>query len=202
MIEQVISLLEKGGVLMLPLTVLALLIYTEALALFFSILSHPVLKEGVDEGAKIKFETWLKKCLKKGIITDINSTKTIEQLRTDIEKKYSRRILMLARFVKSAPLIGLLGTVMGMFTTFQSLQLQGLAQAEDMAAGISQALITTQYGLLIAIPGMILLTAVKAYYKKLQVKIRMLHKDKASKKKSIKSSSLQFRAHQAAVATP
>jgi hypothetical protein len=51
-----------------------------------------------------------------------------------------------------APLVGLLGTVSGMVETFNALA--GDAQAGmSMAGGISRALITTQYGLLIAIPG-------------------------------------------------
>ena len=53
-----------------------------------------------------------------------------------------------------SPLLGLLGTVVGMVNTFDIISIFGTGNAKAMAGGISQALITTQTGLLIAIPGM------------------------------------------------
>ena len=57
-----------------------------------------------------------------------------------------------------APLLGLLGTVMGMITTFDVLAVHGTGNAKAMAGGISEALITTQTGLMVAIPGMYMKT--------------------------------------------
>ena len=51
-----------------------------------------------------------------------------------------------------APLLGLLGTVVGMIATFQSITLYGTSDPKLMAGGISQALITTAQGLVVAIP--------------------------------------------------
>lgn len=53
-----------------------------------------------------------------------------------------------------APFLGLLGTVTGMITTFDVLAVFGTGNAKAMAGGISEALITTQTGLLVAIPGL------------------------------------------------
>ena len=53
-----------------------------------------------------------------------------------------------------APLLGLLGTVTGMVQTFAVINLYGTGNAQALASGISEALITTQTGLLIAIPGL------------------------------------------------
>ncbi len=53
-----------------------------------------------------------------------------------------------------APLLGLLGTVTGMITTFDIISVFGTGNAKAMAGGISEALITTQTGLLVAIPGL------------------------------------------------
>jgi biopolymer transport protein ExbB len=56
-----------------------------------------------------------------------------------------------------APLLGLLGTVSGMIETFDSLQTMNfMSQDGGIAQGISQALITTQFGLSISVPGLIL----------------------------------------------
>ncbi len=52
-----------------------------------------------------------------------------------------------------APLLGLLGTVIGMIKTFDVISFFGTGNAKAMAGGISEALITTQTGLMIAIPG-------------------------------------------------
>ena len=60
-----------------------------------------------------------------------------------------------------APLMGLLGTVIGMIATFQSITLFGTGDPKTMAGGISQALVTTVLGLVVAIP-MVLLHAIVA----------------------------------------
>lgn len=51
-----------------------------------------------------------------------------------------------------APLLGLLGTVTGIIKTFGDLSFSGAGQAQFISAGISEALITTEYGLVVAIP--------------------------------------------------
>lgn len=59
-----------------------------------------------------------------------------------------------------APLLGLLGTVVGMIITFQSISLFGTGDPKLMANGISQALVTTALGLIVAIPLLFLHTLV------------------------------------------
>jgi len=71
------------------------------------------------------------------------------------------RIRQYSRLIKSivmvAPLIGLLGTVIGMIETFDSLaSAQLFSQSGGIAGGISQALFTTQLGLIVAVPGLII----------------------------------------------
>ena len=55
-----------------------------------------------------------------------------------------------------SPLLGLLGTVTGMIETFQVISVFGTGNAAAMANGISIALITTEVGLLVAVPGLLL----------------------------------------------
>lgn len=65
----------------------------------------------------------------------------------------AKGITTIALLAATAPLLGLLGTVTGMITTFTTIAEFGTGNARGLAEGISQALITTQGGLLIAIPG-------------------------------------------------
>jgi len=61
-----------------------------------------------------------------------------------------------------APLLGLLGTVTGMIVTFQAITLFGAGDPKLMAGGISQALVTTVLGLVVAIPTVFLHTLVSS----------------------------------------
>ncbi len=55
----------------------------------------------------------------------------------------------------AAPLLGLLGTVTGMIATFQMISVFGTGDPRTMSSGISEALITTEYGLYVAIPAVL-----------------------------------------------
>ena len=54
-----------------------------------------------------------------------------------------------------APLLGLLGTVTGMIRVFQDITTRGVGNPADLASGIWEALITTAYGLVVAIPALV-----------------------------------------------
>lgn len=56
--------------------------------------------------------------------------------------------------VNSVPLVGLLGTVIGMMQTFRAISIGGTSSVESLSKGISKALITTQVGLAIALVGL------------------------------------------------
>ncbi len=66
--------------------------------------------------------------------------------------RLEKRLLILGLFATVAPLLGLLGTVVGMIETFQSIALFGTGDPKLMSGGISQALVTTGLGLIVAIP--------------------------------------------------
>lgn len=71
-----------------------------------------------------------------------------------------RGILIIKVISVVAPLLGLLGTVTGMINTFQAITLFGTGDPTRMAGGISQALVTTQLGLYVAVPTVLLHTVV------------------------------------------
>jgi len=72
----------------------------------------------------------------------------------------NRALLFLKIISVVAPLMGLLGTVVGMINTFQAITLYGTGDPKLMAGGISQALMTTVLGLVVAIPMVLLHTLV------------------------------------------
>lgn len=67
-----------------------------------------------------------------------------------------RHLAAIAALATIAPLLGLLGTVTGMVETFDVIAMFGTGNARAMAGGISIALVTTQTGLVIAVPGFLL----------------------------------------------
>lgn len=67
-------------------------------------------------------------------------------------RELERGLVALEIIAAMSPLLGLLGTVLGMFNTFQVIAEQGLGDPGALSGGISQALITTIFGLGIAIP--------------------------------------------------
>jgi len=66
--------------------------------------------------------------------------------------KINRWVMFIKIIAVVAPLLGLLGTVTGMIQTFQAITLYGAGDPQTMAGGISQALVTTVLGLVVAIP--------------------------------------------------
>lgn len=78
-----------------------------------------------------------------------------------------RFTIFLAIIAAVAPLMGLLGTVVGMINTFQAITLYGTGDPQTMAGGISQALITTVLGLIVAVPAVLLHALVSSRGKRL-----------------------------------
>ena len=81
--------------------------------------------------------------------------------------KINRGLLMVKVISVVAPLAGLLGTVTGMIKTFQVITLYGAGDPKLMAGGISQALVTTVLGLVVAIPMVLLHTVLSGRAKRL-----------------------------------
>jgi len=68
-----------------------------------------------------------------------------------------------------SPLLGLLGTVVGMIMTFDVITAQGLGKPADLAGGISTALLTTAAGLMVAVPSVIAHRAFRAQVDRLVI---------------------------------
>ena len=88
-----------------------------------------------------------------------NYGKKRDVIKEKIEEVGRREVASLERYINVigtiagvAPLLGLLGTVSGMIKSFNIISMQGVADPASLAGGISEALITTAAGLVVAIP--------------------------------------------------
>lgn len=104
-----------------------------------------------------------------------NKDSALDALSLSLDEAIMRETPILERhqglikvFAALAPLLGLLGTVVGMILTFQQLTLFGTGDPKLMAGGISQALMTTVLGLIVAIPLILLHSLVAGASRSLQ----------------------------------
>jgi biopolymer transport protein ExbB len=80
---------------------------------------------------------------------------SVEETATQVIHSLERFVGVLGTITSIAPLLGLLGTVLGMIETFSAIMLHGSGNAALLAGGISKALITTAAGLIVAIPALV-----------------------------------------------
>lgn len=145
LIQESLSIWRAGGPLMIPLALLAFGLFYAETRLFLQIRNHRPSPISTDCNAS--HETVLRIC---------------ESERRDILGPIDRRIRYYAILVGVCPLLGLLGTVAGMTTTFTGMAQPGASNLSfEVAGGVSEALVTTQAGLLVAIPGMVLLALLR-----------------------------------------
>lgn len=168
LLEQFLGYMQSGGFVMWPLAILVLILWY-ALGYRFH-----TLKRGSNADVRNlvrKFSQEIRtnpRGLIDGAIVEAlqvvhlyGANKTSRNFLDDL---FAKHIVTLKRYkstiktiVIAAPLIGLLGTVTGMIETFDSLASAELfSQSGGIAGGISQALFTTQLGLVVAVPGLIM----------------------------------------------
>ena len=81
---------------------------------------------------------------------------SIQEAASHVIHDLERYLNTLGTIAAVAPLLGLLGTVMGMIRVFAEIMAQGTGNASALAGGISEALITTAAGLSVAIPSLVM----------------------------------------------
>ncbi len=79
----------------------------------------------------------------------------VEETGRHVIHSMDRYMTTLGTVAAIAPLLGLLGTVIGMISVFSVITAQGVGSPTELAGGISQALITTAFGISIAVPALI-----------------------------------------------
>jgi biopolymer transport protein ExbB len=170
----VFELLKAGGILMVPIVACSIIALAIILERFYTLRPSRVtpqhtinelwrwIKKKELNARKLKAlqgSSPLGRILAGGLM---NAKHGREIMKESIEHEASQVIHDLERFLNPlgtvatiAPLLGLLGTVIGMIKVFAEIQLAGVGNAGNLAGGISEALITTASGLSVAIPALI-----------------------------------------------
>lgn len=167
-------MIQQGGWLMLPILLCSIIALTIVIERFISLqakkVTPPTLVAQVWQWHKNKTLTEehivalskhspLGKILSAGLV---NREQPREIMKESIEEVGHQVIHELERFLNTlgtiaaiSPLLGLLGTVIGMIKVFAAITTQGVGNPTVLAGGISEALITTAAGLSVAIPSLI-----------------------------------------------
>ena len=158
--QQALFVVEKGGTLMFALLALSLYLYYLGFELWLrmrSVVPNDLQSIPRDRWAGFKQGGRVDQIMRYCHADHQNREETrkrFEQIRQSESSYLNRRLRFLFVLASSAPLIGLLGTVAGMLRTFAGLSMEESYKMDLVASGISQALVTTQAGLLIAIPAL------------------------------------------------
>jgi biopolymer transport protein ExbB len=162
------ELWASGGWAMIPLAVNAVILYSKAAAVYFTLADHKAsmrrwnrrLGESSADAGTEKREHQVTVGFLAEYAVDVDDIRSIDDMVAYFDEVRSvelppinRDLRFLKVAISTAPLLGLLGTVTGMFSTFSALSGgSGGKTMDQIAAGISEALITTQTGLMIALP--------------------------------------------------
>ena len=165
--------IEAGGIWMYPILAFGLAALIVAIAKSFVIFGASRLPKALEEGVDIlagagdaealKLANSAPKPYRKLLVSFVKNRKlepalleesAYEHMLSAGDKLYSG-VGFLSVTAAVAPLLGLLGTVTGIIKTFSDLSIYGAGNPVLMSGGISEALITTEYGLVVAIPAFI-----------------------------------------------
>lgn len=169
-LDQTLTTLKLGGIIILPLSLLAIIalaIMLEKAFLYwrFARLSHDLLNlvenygfkwadlekilSGLDERHYYKrfFEVLISNRHQPSWWTESRAADEAQV----IESSLARRLWALETIVTAAPLLGLVGTVIGMMRAFQIIGSEGIVNPTAVTGGVAEALIATVVGLLIAL---------------------------------------------------
>lgn len=162
---------SNGGLVMAAMVLLAVAIYATAAQLLMALFYR-----GLTKASDVVMRGWVARPevapvrireLIRYTQDELHSVRDIEGRFREVEatkvSELDRRLAFLNVLVIAAPLFGLLGTVLGMLLTFKAIGVGGSATSEIIAKGISEALVATQTGMMVAIPGLIMANVAKRW---------------------------------------
>jgi len=170
LLERIIDHFQAGGDIMFPLVILSLMMWTLAIVKFIRFTRERrkevspeqcmTLYQGESSVCKAGLAQWqwdiLSQYMEQRCEDPELNREMLEAMRMRQEIKAMRYIGTILILAAVAPLLGLLGTVTGMITTFDVISEFGTGNARALASGISEALVTTQSGLVVAVPGLLI----------------------------------------------
>lgn len=131
------GLIQRGGPVMILIMGLSVLLYSQCFGLLIMLRRSRVFLR--------------RKTLAKSQVREL------EAWQGEMDESFRRQKVMLGAMIAGAPLLGLLGTVSGMAKIFESLSSRvGERSMEGLAGGISEVLVATESGLVVAIPALVL----------------------------------------------
>jgi len=173
--KSLLSHIKTGGVIMIPILILGMFSLFAAIWKFFnlrqislnisdvlSIIVKDMKNNNIDQATSCaaSLPVPFSPVLLEGIY---NYKKSREELEEVMHEKILLQIPHLEKWLSflsvsaaAAPLLGLLGTVTGMINTFKMVSMFGTGDANILSGGISEALITTEFGLIVAIPTLLM----------------------------------------------
>ncbi len=180
--EGIWQIWRSGGIVMIPLFALAVLLYGQA----FALMMH--LRRTSLRGGDAEWFDWVRSpdrahgraaeiigYTQGGVASADQIRSRFDEVRRALVSMVDRRTRFLGTLVAAAPLLGLLGTVLGMLRTFFGIATSGGAEtAGVVASGISEALVTTQAGLTVALPGLFLVMMIQRMRHRLEAGLARL----------------------------
>ncbi len=168
------SIIGAMGIMAYPLIISSIIAIAVIAGLFVTLSRKKVIPEGIADTAKklalsgkvtaahvqqIRESSLLGRVLASGL-ESIGQPRhvikeNIEESGRHVIHSMEKYMTTLGTIAAISPLLGLLGTVIGMINVFSVITAQGVGSPTELAGGISQALVTTAFGITIAVPALI-----------------------------------------------
>jgi biopolymer transport protein ExbB/TolQ len=151
-----VELIQKGGPVMIAILALSVVLYSRCFKLLLALRRSRKQLDGAQAAPLSE----------------------LRLLREEVHESFRQQRLALGAMITAAPLLGLLGTVSGMVTTFESLS--GHTQEKIMgglARGISEVLVATESGLVVAIPALMVVHLANRSLRKYMQRVSEIEQD-------------------------
>lgn len=169
-----LEIVRSGGWMMLPIILASIIAAAIIIERLWSLQARKVVPEhlvakvwhllktgelGEEEVRNLHASSPLGRLLATGLMYRDRSRELVKEMVEDtgrhVAHELERYLNTLGTIAAISPLMGLLGTVIGMIEVFSVITVQGVGNPGALASGISQALVTTAAGLIVAIPALI-----------------------------------------------
>lgn len=144
------TMIDLGGNILVAIVVIAAIIWCFIIErLYYLFYVHPV-------QVKAARQLWLNDCEQGSWLTQYWR----QLLCARLYRNLTRNISLVKALIKLCPLLGLLGTVMGMLEVFDAVAITGSNNPRATASGVSKATVSTMAGMVVAISGLLVLSLV------------------------------------------